>query len=214
MVRATGAPSPARGPAPLTVSFSAYGSDDPSGDTIPDDNFFWYYSDTFGRDQVIGRGIIQTHEFTEPGEYKVYLTVRSRNADKGILDGSNVMRVIVEPKAANFRVYANGRELLTTRPVKIGENEAKQGVVIDGSTTTPVENRKILSHRRSVQGEGLNIPAQTGQGVPGSIRVPLPSLGTYTVFLTVTDNNGNTDTVQYQIVIEDPVSIINMTPKE
>ena len=46
--------SPSSGPAPLTVTFDARASSDPSNDTIPTKNFFWYYKDTDGADKTIG----------------------------------------------------------------------------------------------------------------------------------------------------------------
>lgn len=46
--------SPASGPAPLTVTFDARASVDPSNDTIPSKNFFWYYKDMNGVDTTIG----------------------------------------------------------------------------------------------------------------------------------------------------------------
>ena len=46
--------NPSSGPAPLTVTFDARTSKDPSNDTIPSKNFFWYYKDTNGVDKTIG----------------------------------------------------------------------------------------------------------------------------------------------------------------
>jgi hypothetical protein len=47
--------SPSSGAAPLSVTFDARNSTDPSNDTIPSNNFFRYYKDTNGDDQVIGQ---------------------------------------------------------------------------------------------------------------------------------------------------------------
>ncbi|MBO4517111.1 hypothetical protein J5751_06915 [bacterium] len=37
--------NPSSGPAPLTVTFNASASTDPSAETIPENNYFWYYRD-------------------------------------------------------------------------------------------------------------------------------------------------------------------------
>jgi hypothetical protein len=37
--------NPSAGMAPLTVTFDARTSSDPSWETIPSDNFYWYYRD-------------------------------------------------------------------------------------------------------------------------------------------------------------------------
>jgi hypothetical protein len=47
--------NPEDGPAPLNVTLDARGSIDPSQDTIPSENFFWYYKDVNGDDQPIGK---------------------------------------------------------------------------------------------------------------------------------------------------------------
>lgn len=46
--------APQTGPAPLTVTFDARGSKDPSNDTIPSQNYYWYYRDMDGTDTAIG----------------------------------------------------------------------------------------------------------------------------------------------------------------
>ncbi|MBP7848025.1 hypothetical protein KA013_02265 [Patescibacteria group bacterium] len=46
---------PKDGPSPLNVTLDARASIDPSNDTIPSDNFFWYYKDVEGDDQPIGK---------------------------------------------------------------------------------------------------------------------------------------------------------------
>ncbi len=45
--------SPRSGQSPLSVTFDASSSTDPSNETLPSDNFFWYYTDTEGKDVII-----------------------------------------------------------------------------------------------------------------------------------------------------------------
>jgi len=57
--------SPQSGPVPLTVTFDARSSKDPSNDTIPSSNYFRYYRDTDGNDTTIGVGPVVNTTFTE-----------------------------------------------------------------------------------------------------------------------------------------------------
>jgi PKD repeat protein len=112
--------NPASGSAPLTVTFDARASKDPSSETIPTNNFYWYYRDTKGVDRVIGKGNVINYTFEEAGNYMVHLTVRSSNYfAKGILDGETTINVNVAPKAATIVVYANTKKLDKNRAIKI-----------------------------------------------------------------------------------------------
>lgn len=129
---------PASGPAPLTVTFDARKSTDPSEQTIPSDNFFWYFRDVNGVDKIIGNSPVLNYTFEEPGNYVVHLTVRSSNkVSEGIFDGSAKFNVDVTPRTANIVVYANGQKMEKTKKVKLGLQEGQRGVVLDGSATTP-----------------------------------------------------------------------------
>lgn len=75
----------------------------------------------------------------------MHLTVRSSN--KGIFDGEATVSVNVSPKSANVIVYANGKKMDKNKPVKVGVQEAKKGVVFDGSATLPMGGREILSYQ-------------------------------------------------------------------
>jgi hypothetical protein len=57
--------NPSSGPAPLTVTFDARESKDPSNDTIPSKNYFWYYKDAAGIDKTIGVGEVISATFDQ-----------------------------------------------------------------------------------------------------------------------------------------------------
>ena len=123
----------------MTVTFDARGSKDPSNDTIPSSNYFWYYRDIQGNDQAIGVGPVVNTTFTEPGNYQVHLTVRSSNqASRGIFDGTKTVAIDVKPKTANIVLYVNGQRVTKTDKMKLGVQEAERGVVFDGSATLPM----------------------------------------------------------------------------
>ncbi len=140
--------NPSSGNAPLSVTFNAKESVDPSNDTIPSANYFRYYKDTKGRDQVIGQGIVVNHTFTEPGAYQVHLTVRSVNQrSEGILDGQATTTISVSPKTARMRIFANGKQLDEHNPTRIGTAEAQKGIVFDAKATVPTGGRSIENHK-------------------------------------------------------------------
>jgi hypothetical protein len=81
-VRASIVASPNNGSSPLNVTLDARGSIDPSKDTIPNDNFYWYFSDVDGVQKTLGVGPVINHTFTKPGKYIIHLTARSVNRQK------------------------------------------------------------------------------------------------------------------------------------
>ncbi|MDO4713341.1 MAG: PKD domain-containing protein [bacterium] len=123
-IRASASLNPSSGPAPLTVTFDARASSDPSNETIPSRNYFWYYRDIDGTDKPIGYGPVVSYKFNESGTYLVHLTVRSSNS--GIFDGEATVSVNVSPKSANVIIYANGKKMEKQKAVKIGVQEAKK----------------------------------------------------------------------------------------
>lgn len=61
-----------------------------------------------------------------------------RSSNTGIFDGEATVSVNVSPKSANVIVYANGKQMNKNKYIKIGVQEAKRGVVFDGSATLPM----------------------------------------------------------------------------
>jgi len=124
--------NPKNGPAPLTTTFDARTSKDPSNETIPSSNFFRYYRDIDGIDKTIGIGPVLSYAFEQAGNYIVHLTVRSSNKlDQGIFDGEQTLSVDVTPKSAIINLYANSKKLDPDKISKIGVQEAQRGIVFD-----------------------------------------------------------------------------------
>lgn len=206
--------SPQSGPAPLTVTFDARGSIDPSNDTIPSKNYFRYYRDTEGNDTTIGVWPVVNTTFATPGNYQVHLTVRSSNkSTDGIFDGEKTMSIDVLPKTANIVVYANGQKLVKDGRIKIGIQEAERGVIFDGSATLPMWGRQILSYTWSITSKEWFDYAKTGDGKPSIMRLVLPGQWEYKLALTTTDNEANNITENFYIIVSDPVAIIKQMPE-
>ncbi len=206
--------SPKSGSAPLTVTFDGRGSTDPSNETIPSKNFFWYYRDINGVDQIIGNGPVLTYTFEKEGNYIVHLTVRSSNKAKGILDGDQTISIDVAPKSAVISLHANGQKMDKNNKVKIGTLEAEKGVVFDATSTIAMGGRQILSHTWNISSSDGFKYTKTSENRPDLIRVSLPWRGEYKVSLSVTDNENNITSEKFDLIASDPVAVIKQQPEK
>ena len=213
-IKANGSIWPTTGPAPLSVTLDARASIDPSNQTIPSDNFFWYYRDTSGVDRTIGRWNVLNYTFEEPGNYTVHLTVRSSNqTNQWILDGSQMFSVDVAPRAANIVTFANGKRLSTTERVKFWLQEGQRGIVLDWSATTARGWRTLTNHRRDIQWPNNFTATRQWQWVPWTLRSVFPDQWEYRITLTVFDNQNNQLAQTFSLAISDPVALIKQNPE-
>lgn len=207
--------NPSGGPAPLTVTFDARASLDPSNETIPSDNFFWYYRDVDGNDKVIGVWPVINHTFEKAGNYLVHLTVRSSNhTSDGIFDGEKTLSVDVAPKSAIISVYANGKKMDKHDPIKIGVQEAQRGVLFDASATIPIGWRKLEQYAFEITSKDGFSYSKIGEWAPTTFAVPLPTKGEFTIKVTTVDNEGNKLSEVFDLIVADPVALIKVSPKE
>lgn len=214
-IKANATTKPNNGPAPLTVTFDARTSTDPSNETIPSDNFFWYYRDINGEDKAIWVGPVINHTFEEAGNYIVHLTVRSSNkTTKWIFDWKKTMSIDVKPKAAVISVFANSKKLKKFEKIKFGTQEWQKWIVLDGSATVAVGGRQILSHSREITSKDGFKFTKPGEGSPNVIKVILPKDGEYKIILKTSDNEWNNISEEYFIMISDPVAIIKKDPDQ
>lgn len=207
--------SPSKWSAPLTVTFDARNSEDPSNDTIPADNFFWYYKDIDGVNKTIGIGPIINHTFEKAGNYLIHLTVRSANQeDKWIFDGEDTVAVEVAPKSAIITVYANGQKMSSDKPIKIWMQEAQRWIIFDASATIPIGGRQLISYVFDIQGKEWFSYTENGEGSPTVLNVILPDKWEFTTRLQTIDNEWNKLTEKFRLVVSDPVALIKQTPED
>ena len=201
--------------APLTVTFDARGSSDPSMETIPTDNFYWYYRDEKWVDRPIWEGQVLSYTFKESGKFIVHLVVRSSNVDKWVLDWERNLTINVTPKAADIVVYANTRRMSSVYPLKIWISEWEKWVVFDWSLTMPRWWRKILRHRWTItnQSSSFSYDSKYLWWSPSFINVPIKWNWTFKVTLTTVDNENNTVSETFDLYMSDPVTIIKQTPE-
>lgn len=207
--------NPSSWPAPLNVTFDARASLDPSNETIPSENYFRYYRDVKWNDQTIWIGPVINYTFEDPGNHLVHLTVKSSNKlDKWIFDWEKTLSIDVKPKSAAITIYANSKKLKQFQKEKFSTQEWIKGIVFDGSSTIPIWWRQILSHTREITSTNWFKFTKQWLWTPGIIKVVLPKEWEYSAKLTTNDNESNSISEQYFILISDPVAIIKQTPKE
>jgi len=214
-IRANAVARPVNWSAPLTVTFDARTSIDPSNETIPSDNFFRYYRDINGEDKAIWVWPVINHTFEEAWNYIVHLTVRSSNkTTKWVFDWKKTMSIDVKPKAAVISVFANGKKLKTTEKIKFWTQEWAKWMLLDWSATIAIWWRQILSHAREVTSKNWFKFTKLWDWSPSIIKVILPHEWEYKVILKTTDNEWNNISEQYFVVVSDPVAIIKKSPEQ
>ncbi len=214
-VKASASANPNGWSAPLTVTFDARSSVDPSSETIPTDNYFRYYRDENGVDTPMWKWNVINYTFNEAGKFIVHLVVRSSNVGLWILDWEKDLTINVSPKAANIVVYANTRKMPFNEWLKIWISEAEKWIVFDGSATMPTWWRTIKSHKWTIinPNNGFSY-SKSFEWSPSFINVPLNWNWQYKVTLTTVDNESNTTSETFNLNVSDPVAIIKQTPSE
>ena len=110
----------------MTVTFDGRGSKDPSADTIPTNNYYWYYKDSNGVEKLIWQGPVVRYTFNQPNDYVVHFTVRSVNKEtEWILDGEATTTISVAPPIAKIVMYINGRKANDDEYVKLSTRSYK-----------------------------------------------------------------------------------------
>lgn len=213
-VKVSVTPSSAAWQAPATITFDAGKSIDPSWETIPTDNYFWYYRDENWVDTPMGRWEIIHYEFKEAGKFIVHLVVRSSNAKEWIMDGEQDITVNISPKAANIIVYANTRKMNANESLKIWIDEWSKWIVFDWTTTTARWGREILSHTWKISNQNIWFYKEYSYAwTPSYISANLSGNGEYKITLSVKDNENNVTSETFSLYMTDPVAIIKQSPE-
>ena len=163
--------NPTSGEAPLEVSLDATNSSDPDGEIIS-------YNWDFG-DGSTGSGATKNHTYDNPGDYSVELTVTD---DAGATD---IETVTISVTSSNQAPTAS----INADPTS---GDAPLEVTFDASGSSDSDGN-IASYEWDF-GDGA-----TGSG--SSVDHTFDSSGAYSVELTVTDNDGATDTASVEIEV-------------
>lgn len=200
--------SPEKGNAPLSVTFRAEEAKDPSGVTVPKENYIWWMRANSGQRTVLGSGPTVNYTFKEERTYTVFLSIvsASRNA-KGktdVLPFSQSVPINVLPRIANLYFYINGTNVTNTDVYKVTPTVAKQGLIFDASSSQPSGGTKFL---KTLWNFG-NGNQKENDGGPRVERQVYATEGTYKVRLEVLTNENQKITKDVTLEMHDPVASI------
>jgi len=159
----------------LTVVFNASASYDPDGSIA---NYSWTYGDEAG-----GEGVVVTHTYPVNGTYEAELRVTDDKGGKNESRKYVTVRMTVGPAASD--------------PVAVIEivsiNRLK--VVLSGSESYDPDGGSISTYAWSFE-DGFTAYGE-------EVEHEFESAGTYTVHLTVMDDEGATNTTSIDVTVED-----------
>lgn len=201
---------PKSGNAPLSVTFDASKSEDPSNETIPNDNFYRYFTDTDGITRTIWRGPIVNYTFTKAWSYIVHTTVRSVNNNKWYFDWSVDTQVVVSPSDTKINILANWVKLNKDYPIKLSLQEWVAGITFDATSTIVSNGKKIISHNWNISSADKSYNfTKTLEQTPWQLKLTLPDKwGTYNISLSTRDNTNASSNEVFTLVLSDPVAKI------
>ena len=178
--------TPTSGDAPLSVSFNASGSSDPDGSIV---SYDWDFGDG-----TTGTGVTPGHTYNNSGNYTASVAVTD---DDGATDSASTLIKVTTPPIPNQAPTAS----FTAAP---SSGDAPLDVTLDASGSNDPDGG-IVSYSWNF-GDGTN-----GAGLtPGHTY---NNSGNYTVSLTVTDDDGATDSSSNLIQVTEPPAS-NLPPNQ
>ena len=166
---------PTSGITPLTVSFNASSSSDSDGSIV---SYQWDF-----KDGNTGSGQTITHTFSSTGSYNVELTVTDNDGATGSATKNvTVIEAPNQPPTANF----TATPISGVVPLQVSFN----------TSSSSDSDGNIISYAWDFK------DGNTGSGE--TINHTFSSIGSYNVKLTVTDNEGATDSTTKTITVTEP----------
>jgi len=174
--------TPTSGIAPLEISFNASNSSDSDGSIV---SYTWDFKDGY-----TGNGVTVNHTFSSIGSYNVLLTVTD---GKGATD-TTTKNITITETLSNQSPIASFTATPTSgvAPLAVSFN-ASSSSDSDGSITSYAWDFK---------------DGYTGNGV--TVNHTFNSTGSYNVELTVTDNEGASDSTTKTITVTTALTIANL----
>lgn len=234
--------SDTRGNAPLIVRFNILGTEDPSGDTVQDDQIQWDLDGDGDFDETC-EGCSMTEEngvsaediygdavsatFVEPGTYRV--RVRVLSSGENIAAGVSTVTIEVEPSKSQIvltataggetTVLADFREFPETdqESYKVTMTEALDGITFDASETMDGDGNDgaaggIVYYEWDF-GDNDSSKGKYGEDGGNTVTHAYSEQGTYNVSLTVTDDTGVEDRKLFTLYVASPAARFSYSPE-
>ena len=183
--KATIIASTTEGIAPLTVNFDGSTSRDTDGTIV---SYAW----NFGEAGATGSGAQVSYQYTTPGTYTVSLTVTDND---GQSDTENVQITVLDSTPVNQGPVADAG---SDQVVVDTDNSGSETVSLDGSGSSDSDGT-IVSY------EWVENGSQIATGVNPDVDL---SVGSHTITLTVTDDDGATGNDVVLITVDTPLPTI------
>lgn len=195
---------PISGRAPLDVNFDASDSKDPNGYIV---KYTWEFGDTGAPgEQNTAEGVKVNHVYERDGTYTVTLTVEDNNGET-----QTASQTIQVGQQADIPIA----KISSTPPLE--KDDTGQEFV---SGVVPFKVSFSGSKSRDKDGEIVSYEWDFGDGSAATdsqtANHTFEDIGTYTVQLSVTDNDGKKDSTSIDVIVKDPAkaptAVINTNP--
>lgn len=177
------------GDSPLTVTFDGSGSNDADGDTL---TYSWNFGDGSSSENT---GSSATHIYTVAGTFQATLTVSD---GKDQTTSAPIPVLVAEGSPATGQPTASIAVRGMSGPAPLLSR-------FDGSASTPSSDADSIVQYKWTFGDGS---AATGKIVSHIFT----DIGEYSVTLTVTDNNGTSNTTTVKIDVQEKNDITKLLP--
>jgi PKD repeat protein len=220
------------GNAPIIVRFNALGTEDPSGQTVQEDNIQWDLDgdgsfDTQSLNGLSGAeptGSSVSATYSEAGTYRVRVRVLSASED--IAAGISTVTVVVNPPRSKIvleatvgtdsSTIADFREIpfVNASSYKVTMAEANAGIEFDASQTTDGNDNTdgIVLYSWDF-GDTYTCSGGKSEGCGAVVTHAYGEAGAYTVSLSVTDSTGIEDRKYFTLYVASPAARISYSPE-
>lgn len=218
--------------APVIVRFDALGTEDPSGQTVTEENIQWDLDGdgSFSTQTLNGlsgaepTGSAVSVTYTQAGTYRA--RVRVLSSSENIAAGISTVTIKVDPPRskivldaqvgsdvshiADFRTFP----YIDAAGFKVTMAEAEAGVVLDASETTDGDDNTngIILYEWDF-GDSYSCSGGKTEDCGARVTHAYGEAGAYTVSLSVTDSTGVQDRKYFTLYVASPAARISYSPE-
>ena len=198
--------------APLNVTLR-WSVRDPSWTKIPVYNYTWWMQ-VDGKRKVLWNGISLNHIFKDEWKFAIFLDVKSSHKNNwwynDVLPFSSRVDINIKEKIASVLIKVNSTSLRNKNELKFTPDEARYGLLIDATSSTPTSGSVFLK----TTWDFWNGIVKTYDGSPKIERVVYAREWEYNVVLTLKTNELKTIERKFKISVHDPIATIKASSEE
>ncbi|MDD3119888.1 MAG: PKD domain-containing protein [Candidatus Gracilibacteria bacterium] len=196
------------GNAPFTVTLRASDTVDPTGNSVPSENYTWFVKDSTGVRKNMGHGPSIPFTFQKEGTYFIYLEIiSSRRNSAGyqdVLPFVKEVKIDVGPAIGYIKFYINKANVSGLDIFKITPNAGKSGVLLDASSSYPTGSTTF----KTTTWDFGNGNKTTYNGSPKTETQYYFNEGVYDILLTLETNEGKKIEKKVRLQVKKPIASI------